>query len=248
MVDGWASAAQNQLQGALLPWRCLCCGAGAAEGLDLCAECLASLPWNRRACSRCALPLAATSSVEICRECVEDPPPFARLLAPLRYAFPIDRLIVGLKFGGRLEHGRLLGALFADWLGAVAHGVPHGLPLLPMPLHRSRLAARGFNQSAELARLVAPALGASLAPDLVQRVRATPEQSRLDAAARRRNLAGAFAVSARPQGRAAERAPPRVLVLDDVVTTGATVRELSLTLRAAGCEEVVVLAIARAGR
>lgn len=250
MVNGWAFDAQTRLEGLLLPWRCLCCGALAREGLDLCDACRAALPWNELACPRCALPLRVPAAAP-CAECQLDPPPFARLLAPLRYAFPIDRLIVGLKFRARLEHGRLLGALFASWfagLDAAGVGLARGLPLLPMPLHHSRLAGRGFNQAAELARMVAPLLGARLAPDLAWRVRATPEQSRLDAAARRRNLAGAFAVSAHPQGCAADRVPRRVLVIDDVVTTGATVRELSQTLRAAGCEEVVVLAIARAGR
>ena len=117
-----------------------------------------------------------------------------------------------------------------------------------MPLHRERLATRGFNQAAELARIVAPLLDATLAPELAERLRATPAQSMLDAAARRRNLAGAFAASPHPQGRGPARMPRRMLVIDDVVTTGATVRELGRTLCAAGCEEVVVLAIARAGR
>ena len=238
MVNGWALDAQRALAEVFLPWRCLCCGTRAAECLDLCAGCVATLPWNRDACLRCALPLHRAPT-KVCAECATDPPPFATLRAPLRYAFPVDRLIVGLKFGGRLEHGRLLGTLLASWLEAVGHDIPRGLPLLPMPLHRTRLAQRGFNQAAELARMVAPLLDATLAPELAQRVRATPEQSRLDAAARRRNLVGAFA---------ADRVPRRVLVIDDVVTTGATVRELSHTLRAAGAEEIVVLAIARAGR
>ncbi len=247
MVYGWANDAQVRLESLLLPWRCLCCGATAREGLDLCDACRGALPWNSLACPRCALPLSAPPAV-VCAECLIDPPPFVRLLAPLRYAFPVDRLLVGLKFHGKLEHGRMLGALFAAWLEVAGADLARGLPLLPMPLHRDRLAHRGFNQAAELARMVAPLLGATLAPDLAQRVRATPEQSRLDAAARRRNLAGAFTVSGHPQGCAAGRVPRRVLVIDDVVTTGATVRELSHTLRAAGAEEVVVLAIARAGR
>lgn len=238
MVDGWSKASPARFEGLLLPWRCLCCGASADAGIDLCAACRRALPWNDLACPRCALPLAAPP-VAPCAGCLIDPPPFARVLAPLRYAFPIDRLLVGLKFHGRLENGRLLGALLAAALAALPHGIAPGLPLLPMPLHRARLAARGFNQAAEIARPVAARLGLGIDPDLARRVRATPAQSRLDAAARRRNLAGAFAVA---------RVPRRVLVLDDVVTTGATARELSLTLRAAGAEEVVVLALARAGR
>lgn len=239
MVDGWSDAARAGFEGLLLPWRCLCCGACAPDGMDLCPPCRRDLPWNAVACPSCALPLPAAPAA-LCAECRSDPPPFARLLAPLRYAFPVDRLLVGLKFRARLEHGRLLGGLVRAWLDTTDHGIDGGLPLLPMPLHRRRLATRGFNQAAELARVIAPLLGARLAPGLAVRLRPTPAQSRLDAATRRRNLAGAFAVPAHP--------PRRVLVVDDVVTTGATVRELSRTLRAAGCEEVLVLAVARAGR
>lgn len=238
MVDGWSDAARARFEGLLLPWCCLCCGASAPDGLDLCEPCRRALPWNAVACPRCALPLPSPPAV-VCAECRSDPPPFARLVAPLRYAFPVDRLLIGLKFRGRLEHGRLLGGLVRSWLAATDHGIPNGLPLLPMPLHRERLAARGFNQAAELARGIAPLLGARFEPGLAMRLRPTPAQSRLDAATRRRNLAGAFC---------ARGVPRRVLVIDDVVTTGATVRELSQTLRAAGCEEVLVLAVARAGR
>lgn len=225
MVDG--------LEGALLPWRCLCCGSDALPGLDLCLRCRDSLPWNHAACPGCALPAAGPAP---CAGCRADPPPYDRLLAPLRYAFPIDRLLVGLKFRERLEHGRLLGTLLAGWLREAAPDLPRGLPLLPMPLHRARLAERGFNQAAELARIVAPALEARVVPELAVRLRPTPPQSTLDAAARRRNLAGAFA---------ARDVPSRLLVLDDVVTTGATARELCRSLRTAGCERVTVIALAR---
>jgi ComF family protein len=228
MVDGWSMHAQArsagaELETALIPWRCLCCEAPAQRGLDLCPACLAALPWDDAVDAGLA----------------RDPAPCARLLVPLRYAFPVDRLIVGLKFGGKLEHGRLLGGLLADRLSRASPPIERGLPLLPMPLHPSRLAERGFNQAAELARIVAPVLEATLAPDLARRTRPTPPQSRLDADARRANLRGAFAAS---------QVPARIIVLDDVVTTGATVRELSATLRAAGAEQVIVLAVARAGR
>jgi predicted amidophosphoribosyltransferase len=236
----------DNFEGAVLPWRCLCCGAPGSAGLDLCAACHAELPWNANACGRCALPLSAGAST--CGECQRDPPPFAAAFAPLRYAFPIDRLIVGLKFGGHLEHGRLLGTLVTARSEALRAAIPPGLPLLPIPLHAARLAERGFNQAAELARIVAPALGAKPAPELAWRRKPTPPQARLDAASRRANLAGAFAVSAHPKGCAATWVPRRLIILDDVVTTGATVRELSRTLRDAGCEEVFVVAVARAGR
>jgi predicted amidophosphoribosyltransferase len=170
------------------------------------------------------------------------------VLAPLRYAFPVDRAIGALKFHGRLEHGRLLGELLAGWLAARAPELAGGV-LLPMPLHPARLAERGFNQASEVARWVAAIGGLRIDPDLARRVRATAEQARLDAAARHRNLAGAFAAPAHPPGCAAPAHPPaRLVVLDDVVTTGATADALAAVLRRAGVDEVVVVAVARAAR
>ena len=153
--------------------------------------------------------------------------------ALFRYRPPVDRLIQSLKFEGRLARARLLGDLLAAAMGPD----PQRL-LLPVPLHPARLRDRGFNQSLELARRVARAGGGRLLPDLAQRIRATPSQTGLDARARRGNLRGAFRVPGRLSGQ--------ITLIDDVMTTGATVDALARALRHAGAERVQVWVVARA--
>jgi ComF family protein len=171
------------------------------------------------------------------------PPPHAAAWVPFRYAFPVDRLIVGLKFAGRLERARLLGTLLAGFLAPrLAAGAARPAALVATPLHPARARQRGFNQAAEIARPVAAALGLPLLADAVVRVRATAEQSALDAAARRANLRDAFAVPVRLRAAL----PDHVAILDDVVTTGATAAALAAALRAAGVGRVTLIAVARA--
>ncbi len=220
----------------LLPARCLVCGASGARDQDLCADCHAELPWNDTACARCGLPLPTFASE--CGGCLKSPPPFASCLAPLRYAAPIDRLLPRFKFHAGLAEGRLLAQLVLLRIPASAFDSIDAV--VPMPLHRQRLGRRGYNQALELARPLARAWKLRLAPAALQRVRATAAQSDLDAAARRRNVRGAFVADA------ASVVGQRILLLDDVVTTGATVREAAATLLAAGAVEVRVLAVARA--
>lgn len=239
-----------ELLGLLHPWCCLGCGADAPPGLDLCAPCQAELPWLGRACARCALPLARHDLGPDCARCAADPPPQAAAFVPFRYAFPIDRLIVGLKFAGRLERARLLGTLLGDAIvarlgtGSAAPWDDATRPaaLIATPLHPTRARERGFNQALEIARPVAARIGLPLRHDAVQRLRATAEQSTLDAVARRANLTGAFSVRAELVGRL----PDHVAILDDVVTTGATAAALAAALRAAGVARITLLAVARA--
>lgn len=224
----------------LLPPRCLVCGAAGAKDRDLCADCHAELPWNDSACARCALPLPTPSTA--CGQCLQAPPSFVSCLAPLRYAAPLDRLLPRFKFHAGLAEGRLLAELILQRVTLDSCAANFGASdlLVPMPLHRRRLGQRGYNQALELARPLARAWGLRLDTQALHRTRATAAQTDLDAAARRRNVRGAFA--ALPEcirGR-------RILLLDDVITTGATVREATATLLAAGAVEVRVLAAARA--
>jgi ComF family protein len=147
-------------------------------------------------------------------------------------------LTTRLKFGRSLAAGRVLGELWIDALRDAPPVLPHAL--VPVPLHADRLRERGYNQALELARPLAAALQIPLRDDLLARVRATSAQSNLDAAERRKNLRGAF--------RAADTAAPpaHVAVVDDVMTTGATLRECARTLLRAGAERVDVWALARA--
>ncbi len=225
----------------LYPPHCLLCGAGYRGGrapLDLCPACLADLPWNRPACGHCGQPLPE-GAPPLCGRCLRRPPLFDRLYAPLRYAAPADRLLLAFKFHGRMAPGRVAGELLAEAL--VQQGTAPPAVIVPVPLHPQRLAQRGYNQALELARPVGRRLGVAVASGLVQRLRATAAQSELTRPARRRNVRGAFAVvGALPRGT--------IALLDDVVSTGATVTELTRTLKRAGAERVEVWAVARAGR
>lgn len=235
-MDAFAAEFRARLGHWLLPPRCLVCGAAGARGCDLCAECHADLPWNDRACARCALPLPAPAAQ--CGQCLASPPPFVACLAPLRYAASLDRLLPRFKFHAGLAEGRLLAELILQRVSK--RDVQTCDLLVPLPLHRRRLGHRGYNQALELGRPLARAWDVPLVPEALHRRRATAAQTELDAAARRRNVRGAFAaVTERVHGR-------RILLLDDVITTGATVREAAATLLAAGAVEVRVLAAARA--
>jgi ComF family protein len=226
------------LQFALLPPQCLLCGQRSDSSLDLCSGCAGDLARNLVCCPRCALPLQ--TSAPFCGECLKREPLFTTTSAPFVYAQPLDQLMMRLKFGRSLAAGRVLSQL---WLQALRESPPARPDLLiPVPLHASRLRERGYNQALELARPLAQALAIPLRHDLLLRTRATPAQANLDAKARRRNLKGAFSI--------VENAamPAHVVVIDDVMTTGATLRECARTLLRAGVARVDVWALARAPR
>ena len=227
----------SQLLTAVLPPRCLLCGGEGSRERNLCRGCLADLPTNNRCCARCALPLE--HSAEQCGICLKREPPFATAWAPFRYAHPLDLLEARFKFHRDLAAGRLLSTLMID----SARGQLTGpLPdcLLCVPLHRERLRERGYNQALELARPLAKALGIPLDADALIRTRSTSAQTGLDAKARRRNLHDAFAVTPN------NTLPGHIAILDDVMTTGTTLRECARVLRRAGVERVDVWALARA--
>lgn len=217
----------------VLPLRCLLCGGEGADGIDLCTDCAAELPRNRSCCARCALPLA--QALPICGECLRRAPPWHAAWAPFRYGWPLDRLESRYKFGADLAAGRVLSTLWQR------EPCPIKMPqlLLTVPLHRQRLRRRGYNQALELARPLARAFGLPLRHDVLQRIRATAAQTELDAPTRRRNVRGAFVL--REAGL-----PAHVAILDDVMTTGATLAECARVLRRAGVQRVDVWALARA--
>lgn len=222
---------------AVLPPRCLLCAGEGADGRDLCAGCRADLPLNSCCCARCALPL--DHAAEQCGICLKREPPFASAWAPFRYAHPLDLLEARFKFHRDLAAGRLLADLMIEALGTRP---PAALPerLLCVPLHHERLRERGYNQALELAKPLAKALRIPLDADTLVRLRNTSAQTGLDAKARRRNLHAAFAVA--PNATLSTH----VAILDDVMTTGTTLRECARVLRRAGVERVDVWALARA--
>lgn len=213
----------------LLPQSCLLCGADDAAG-PLCPPCRADLPWlpgNR--CAICALPLA---SGKVCGACLDRPPRFDRVEAVFAYRFPVDALIHAFKYGGRLALARTLGEALA---GQVARDVD---AIVPMPLANGRLAERGFNQALEIARVTAAATGIALLPRACRKVTETPAQARLPWKERARNVRRAFVCDA-------DLADKRIAVVDDVLTTGATLNEIARVLRKAGAAEVRGWVVAR---
>ena len=218
----------------LLAPRCLVCAARGQADLDLCADCVAALPWNHDVCRQCALPLEGGSSR--CGHCVFRPPPWALAQSALRYAFPVDRLLPRFKFHGDLAAGEALATLL-QWSLDPAESPD---ALVPVPLHAHRLRDRGYDQALELARALSRDGGPPLLAERLRRVRITAPQSELGAAARRDNVFGAFAL----HGDGA--LPQHVALVDDVLTTGATVGECARVLLAAGVRRVDVWTVARA--
>lgn len=170
-----------------------------------------------------------------CGHCLKHPPPFAATRAALVYGFPLDRLLLRFKFHGDLAAGRLLAKFLADDVRAASP--PQAL--LPVPLHRSRLRERGYDQALELAKALSRHIGIPVLAGALRRTRGTARQSELDLSARQRNLRGAFAL-------ARADLPRHVALIDDVMTTGATVRECAQILLRGGVERVDVWVVARA--
>jgi ComF family protein len=216
---------------AALPQDCVLCGAPSGAR-QVCEPCAAELPWLGECCPRCALP---SHGARVCGRCLAAPPAFDATVACFAYAYPVDRLVQALKYGQRLPLARW----FAAALGARIGGEPRADRVIAMPLHRARLAERGFNQSLEIARRIARDAALTLDAEAARRVLPTAPQAGLPLDARARNVRGAFACSRRLDGL-------RVAVVDDVMTSGATLEELARTLREAGAASVVNWVVARA--
>ncbi len=233
LVDGW----RKTLLDALLSPRCLLCGDRGTIGRDLCSGCRADFSRNACCCPRCALPLQTPAP--LCGACLRREPPFAAAWAPFLYSHPLDLLEARFKFGRDLAAGRVLAQLMLE---QARRETTLQMPqlLLCVPLHPHRLRERGYNQALELARPLARALQIPIEAHALQRQRPTRAQTGLDAKARRRNLRDAFSL------RAEHGLPAHVAIVDDVMTTGSTLRECARVLRRGGVERVDVWALARA--
>jgi len=207
---------------------CLLCGEESGREL-LCAACIAELPALPESCPRCALPSPAAA---VCGSCLNHPPHFDATLALWRYEFPCDRLVQALKYRARLA----LAGFFARNLAS--RPIPEVDLIVPMPLHPKRLAERGFNHALEIARGFARHLGRPIEPRGVLRVKDTPPQTGLPYEERAKNVRGAFLCKLDLSGAS-------VAVLDDVMTTGATLNELARALKRAGATRVENFVIAR---
>ena len=207
---------------------CFLCGGHSRA--PLCQPCDADLPRLPAAqCPTCALP---STGGRVCGACLSDPPAFDATLCSLVYDWPTTRLIQAFKYQRALGLTRTL---------ALAPPAPAHSPdlVIPLPLSRQRLAARGYNQALEIARVLARRHRLTLDATAVARVRDTLPQAGLPWNERARNIRGAFAATRRFDGLA-------VAVVDDVMTTGATLDEMARTLKAAGAVRVTNWVIARA--
>lgn len=232
------SAARSTLE--CIPTVCLLCGELSPGGFNLCAACAADLP-RANGCPHCGR--LAIESDRPCRHCRLRPPLFARCRPALRYEAPVKQLIADFKFRHRLEVGYALSRLLATTINADQDPGQRPQWLLPVPLHPRRERERGFNQAREIARTLSSRCDIPLARGWVRRCRPTQAQSlQTSRAARLRNLRGAFAVD---RSRLPEEVVSVALV-DDVVTTMATVDSLSRCLRRTGIAHIEVWCLARA--
>ncbi|TSA23117.1 MAG: ComF family protein [Betaproteobacteria bacterium] len=207
---------------------CALCGARSV-GEVLCPSCHADLPRLPAAhCPCCAIPAAA-----VCAHCQRHPPAFKQTSAAFLYAYPLDGLIQQFKYGKALH----LAPFFANALTPCIKDST-ATALIPMPLHPKRLAERGFNQAVEIARPLARQRGIPLLIDAAQRTRHTPSQAGLTHADRLTNLEDAFTCDARVAGH-------HIALLDDVMTTGASLNTLAKAVIAAGAVSVEAWVVAR---
>lgn len=213
-----------------MPQRCVLCTAASGD-TAVCTACRRDLPWlPALQCPRCALP---TGDGSVCGQCLRHPPAFDRTYCRLAYEFPLDKLIQRFKYGHQLGLAAPLGQLLRA-------GIPAGEApalILPVPLHPQRLSERGFNQVLEMLRPWADRR--ALRAGLLTRTRPGQHQADLPWQQRARNVKGMFACDAAVAGQ-------RVVLVDDVMTTGATLNELARQLKKAGALQVDCWVLARA--
>ncbi len=233
--------------GLLLPHQCLKCGAVTGAQGALCAACWVEITFIAPPiCERCGYPFELQDGGDgadgVCGACIRNPPPWTRARAVFRYDDQSRHLVLGFKHGDRIHTAPAFGV----WLHRAAGRLASEADLVaPVPLHRWRLFRRRYNQAALLAQAFARTAELPCAVNLLTRVRATPSQGRLNRRRRRLNVRGAFAVAPGLLHRVKDQ---RIILVDDVLTTGATVDSAARCLLRAGAAAVDVLTLARVVR
>ena len=226
----------NQLKNWILPYSCLLCNNASDEDRDLCGACASELPWLQQACDRCGISLPENQT---CGDCLTHTPPYNRTLALWSYEQPIDHFITQFKFQHRLVFSRLLASMLIQKIQKEYEVSDLPEYIIPVPLHPDRLKERGFNQALEIAKPIAAQLKLKIDTTHCVRSKATAAQSTLlTTDDRRKNIKNAFTVNPLFQTK-------HVAIIDDVVTTGHTVRELSKSLKQIGIQKIDIWCCAR---
>ncbi len=217
---------------------CFLCASIQTVNHGLCEACLKDLPWlPSSSCPQCGL----NSSGHICGSCLSSSPYFDITHAVFLYHHPIDAMIQRYKYGNTLNLSHTFGNLMSEKISALAHSEDIDL-VIPMPMHPTRLKQRGFNQALEIAKIMNKVLNKNTRTKLdyksVIRQTLTPPQASLPLKDRVKNMKGAFKVNANLTGK-------RIAIVDDVMTTGASLNELAKTLKQAGATHVECWVIAR---
>ncbi len=219
------------------PYNCILCNDKANRELDLCIECEKSLPWLKNVCFYCASPLVFTNQ-SACGACLKKPLPFHKLCVPFSYTEIIKKLITGLKFQQRLIYAHILGTLLAEKITSEYQAEKLPDIIIPVPLHKSRLYERGFNQAIELARPISKKLNIPIEYKRCKRLVNTVAQTKLPANQRANNVKRAFVAHQ-------NLAYQHIALLDDVMTTGHTLIEMSRALYDVGVKRIDVWCCAR---
>ncbi len=238
--SGWLRKTRD----VLLPERCYVCGEIVSGGGGLCAPCWEKITFvTAPLCWRCGRPYEfEIPGKQQCAACLRRPPVYDKARSCMVYDDGSRSLVLAFKHADRVDMAPVL----AGWLQRAGADVIGAAQLItPVPLHWTRLWSRRFNQSAELARHLARLAGKTYAPEIIRRKRRTPSQARLRAGARAKNVRGAFSV---PKKSARRITGKRILLIDDVLTTGSTLNACAGVLLWAGAEAVDVLTLARVVR
>ncbi|MHA7841239.1 MAG: double zinc ribbon domain-containing protein [Gammaproteobacteria bacterium] len=222
--------ALHRLQTFLLPSVCLLCNNATRQSLPLCHFCEKSLPFLPQGCRYCGLPLPESVTNPVCGQCLNLSHPYDNLHVIFNYVYPLPFLIAGLKFAQQWFNAPTLGTVMAYQLEKRYHNVFKPQAIIPMPLHKERLRQRGYNQSLELARPISKHLAIPLLKQATKRIKSTLPQTEVSLSKRLSNVKNAFVYP--------HRLPPYIAVIDDVFTTGHTLRSFCAGLKAHGVKRI----------
>ena len=227
-----------------VPSPCIVCSVTTNSVLSLCHHCYADLPWISKSCHTCGIPLPDSGlHFNYCARCLIDPLPFSFCKGLFHYSSPVKKLLARFKFHAQLDIGFTLSNLMANSFLNEYAGISKPDLLLPVPLHRSKLKRRGFNQALEISKVVSRRTAIPLGDGLFEKVKNTQSQAELESAVKRkRNQRGAFSCIEIERLKSVNH----IAIIDDVVTTMATAKSLAATIEGQGIRQIDVWCLARA--